>query len=169
MRTLLWQRLDRPGCEYFSLEQSDGNWWLTGTVLDSSEGVPRLLQYKVVCDAAWCTRSVYISEQIAGERHELKLSGGDLLGHTDVDLGFTPSTNTLPIRRLALPVNGSAEITCAWVRYPGLSVESLPQRYLRLGETRYLYESGTFRAELQVDELGLVRNYEGGWRSIAAT
>jgi hypothetical protein len=37
------------------------------------------------------------------------------------------------------------------------------QRYTRLAESRYLYHSDTFRAELDVDDLGLVITYEGVW------
>jgi len=90
-----------------------------------------------------------------------------LLGYVDVDLGFTPSTNTLPIQRLCLPIQGKAEITCAWIRYPSLAFEPLVQRYTRLSTSGYLYESGAFRAELEVDESGLVQAYQGGWKVVA--
>ena len=53
--------------------------------------------------------------------------------------------------------------------FPELTIEPLPQRYLRLGERRYRYESagGAFVAEIEVDDLGLVVSYEGGWERIA--
>jgi hypothetical protein len=86
-----------------------------------------------------------------------------------VDLGFSPSTNTLPIRRLGLAVDDSAEVRAAWVRFPQLTVEPLPQRYTRLGPDRYLYESlaSDFRAELEVDDLGLIVRYPGVWERAA--
>lgn len=34
----------------------------------------------------------------------------DLKGAVDIDLAFSPFTNTLPVRRLSLPVGGRAEI-----------------------------------------------------------
>ena len=83
----------------------------------------------------------------------------------DVDLGWTPSTNTLPIRRLNLAVGESRAVTAAWVRFPELTVERLPQEYRRLDERRYRYSSagGRFVAELEVDEHGLVTTYGQIW------
>jgi hypothetical protein len=44
-------------------------------------------------------------------------------GTLDIDLGFSPSTNLLPIRRLQLAVGGEAEIRAAWLPYPSLEFE----------------------------------------------
>jgi hypothetical protein len=57
------------------------------------------------------------------------------------------------------------------VRFPELTIEPLPQRYIRLADWRYRYESagGAFVAEIEVDDLGLVTHYEGGWRRIATS
>lgn len=87
-------------------------------------------------------------------------------GALDVDLGVTPSTNTSAIRRLELTMGASAELTATWVRFPELSIEPLPQRYTRLGECTYRYESlrggeVVFQALLEVDGTGLVERYEG--------
>ena len=42
----------------------------------------------------------------------------ELRGCTDVDLGCSPSTNTLPIRRLRLGIGASQTIQAAWIRFP---------------------------------------------------
>jgi hypothetical protein len=78
-------------------------------------------------------------------------------------------TNTLPIRRPQDAAGGSVELTAVWVRFPELTIETLPQRYTRLADRHYRYESagGAFVAELTVDDLGLVIDYEGGWLRIA--
>ena len=86
-----------------------------------------------------------------------------LKGSTDVDLGCSPSTNTLPIRRLRLAIGASQTIQVAWVRFPGLTVVKAPQTYTRLDESTYRYSSGTFEADLTVDEDGLVATY-AEWR-----
>jgi hypothetical protein len=92
-------------------------------------------------------------------------------GLIDIDLGFSPVTNTLPIRRLEPAIGEAVAVTAAWVRFPELTIEPLPQRYIRLAERRYRYESagGAFVAEIEVDDLGLVTTYEGGWRRLAAS
>jgi uncharacterized protein len=89
----------------------------------------------------------------------------DLKGCDDVDLGFTPATNLLPIRRLNLSIGAKAAVRAAWVRFPQLSVEVLDQSYTRLADDRYLYESagGSFRRELLVDDVGFVLDYPDLW------
>src|SRR5215212_3322314 len=86
-----------------------------------------------------------------------------LKGCTDIDLGCSPSTNTLPIRRLRLGVGSSETIRAAWIRFPELTVEKAEQTYTRLDEFTYRYASGTFSAELTVDDDGLVAGY-ADWR-----
>jgi len=88
-------------------------------------------------------------------------------GCLDVDLGFSPSTNLLPIRRLNLAIGEHAAVRAAWVRFPGFSLEVLDQTYTRLAESTYLYESagGQFRRELTVNSDGWVVDYPGLWRA----
>jgi hypothetical protein len=94
----------------------------------------------------------------------------DLHGCIDVDLGITPTTNTLPIRRLNLQVGAAAEVTAAWIGFPKLSVQALAQRYTRLEASRYRYESlaSDFSVVIEVDELGMVTRYPGFWERVAA-
>ena len=48
-------------------------------------------------------------------------------GCIDLDLSFSPATNLLAIRRLALPVNEIAEVRSAWLTFPDLDLEPLDQ------------------------------------------
>ena len=68
-----------------------------------------------------------------------------LKGCTDIDLGCSPSTNTLPIRRLRLAVGASSTIQAAWVLFPQLEVVKAAQTYTRLDEYTYRYASGDVR------------------------
>lgn len=188
LRTVLWKQIDEPWMERCTLIESVGrspaHWTLEGTVIGTSKTVPFEVTYQVYCEQGWATRGVLVGSRIGTEARNTQLWLGDdggwslepgevelpeLAGALDVDLGFTPATNTLPIRRLALQVGESREIRTAWVRFPELTVEPLPQRYTRLAERRYLYESLTseFKAELEVDELGLVVDYQGIWQRVA--
>jgi len=92
----------------------------------------------------------------------------EIQGCGDVDLALTPATNTLAISRLSLQVGGSESIIAAWIKFPELTAQPLSQRYTRLAQNSYRYESNTgFTAEIAVDDLGLVTNYPGGWERIA--
>jgi hypothetical protein len=175
MRSLVWRRLDLPGAEYFELRQADG-WSLEGTCVLADEGGPSQASYTISLRDDWSTERVeaFVRDGNGERSIQLEADGerrwfeGDkevpgLRGCVDVDLGVTPSTNTLPIRRLNLAVGETRAIDAAWVRFPNLSVEHFPQRYTRLATDRYRYESldSGFTAELDVDELGLVVRYEG--------
>lgn len=86
----------------------------------------------------------------------------------DVDFRLTPSTNTLPIRRLAPAVGESVETRAAWIAWPELDVVFSEQVYERLEENRYRFTSGDFTADLLVDDSGLVLRYgEEYWRALA--
>ena len=66
-------------------------------------------------------------------------------------------------------IGRAAEIRCAWVKFPALSVEPSLQRYERLGERDYRYTNvaSGFSALVTVDELALPVSYEGVWTRIA--
>jgi uncharacterized protein len=196
IRTLLWQGIALPGSEWCALEREPDGWRLRGIVLTEVATVPVVVHYAVGLATDWSTRVVEIAMRSGAESEprRLKLTVAPdqrwhierepvpdpampvddlaaLDGLVDVDLGFSPVTNTLPIRRLEPAIGEAVAVTAAWVRFPELTVEPLPQRYVRLAERRYRYESagGAFVAEIEVDDLGLVTTYEGGWRRIAAS
>lgn len=184
LRALVWRRLEPPGSEYFELREATDGWELTGSVVLVEEDLPCAVDYTVRCDRAWTTREARILLRRGGVEQALSLRAdeerrwwrGDeevprFHGCADIDLSFTPSTNTLPIRRLALEVGEGRDVVAAWVRMPDLSLVTLPQRYTRLTPSRYRYEShgGGFVTEVETDELGLVMTYPPGWERVAST
>ncbi|MEV6347951.1 putative glycolipid-binding domain-containing protein [Actinoplanes sp. NPDC051851] len=86
-----------------------------------------------------------------------------LYGAFDVDLGHSPLTNTLPIRRLGLlGSEGVAHrLSVAWVLVPSLEVVQADQIYTAIGENRVRYASETFSADLTLDDDGFVLDYPG--------
>ncbi len=180
-RTLIWRGLDDPSMEHFSLQQMTDGWQLAGTVVALSDGQPLRVGYVITCSAAWHTRHVELT--IVHDNGEATLSlhpdddGGWLAngqpvdavaGCVDVDLGITPATNTLPIRRLNLAVGEGADVSATWVRFPSLTVQALSQRYTRIAAHCYRYESDTgFSCVLDVDDDGLVTHYPDGWEVIS--
>jgi hypothetical protein len=80
----------------------------------------------------------------------------------DVDLYASPLTNTLPLRRLGLTTPGRTEtIVAAWVLLPSLAVIVNAQTYTVLAPGRVRYASGSFTADLDIDENGYVVHYPG--------
>jgi uncharacterized protein len=80
----------------------------------------------------------------------------------DIDLYASPLTNTLPLRRLNLTTPGTTEtIVAAWVLLPSLAVIANAQTYTVLAPGRVRYASGSFTADLDVDENGYVVHYPG--------
>lgn len=180
--TALWRRLDAVSLDAFRLQAFPHGYILDGRVLTVFGGLPAEVHYAVVCGPDWVTRHAHVVLAQGATSRELQLRRHDdgrwsrdgvdvpeLAGAPDVDLSITPATNTLPIRRLALAVGGSAAIDAAWVRFPDFAVERLPQRYLRTAERSYRYESGggAFSADLDVDDAGVVVRYGRIWERVA--
>lgn len=173
---VLWRRLDLAGHEASRLRREGDGWRLEGGAALEHEGEPCSLVYRVHCDADWRTRSCRVTGWL-GERSvdvDIAVDGdqrwtlngeacSEVDGCIDVDLNFSPSTNLLPIRRLALAVGASAPVRAAWLRFPSFRLESLEQVYRRTDETAYRYEStgGAFTADLEVDAAGFVTRYPG--------
>lgn len=181
--TILWRRVDLPGHEIATLDALDEGWKLSGTAIFLSEQGPSKLDYVVICDSSWQTNSAQISGVIGGNAVNLIVSAnaerawhlnevecGAVEGCIDIDLGFSPSTNLLPIRRLALDVGEEATVTAAWLPFPSLRFELLPQLYRRDGDRTYRYESrgGLFVRTLEVNGVGFVTSYPDLWQAESA-
>ena len=182
-RIVVWKNLLLNGADHCALLHTTEGWLLKGTVVGVLEDHrPLLATYEVHCDEKWRTHRVQVERTIGTDVKTLSLivesrgvwrSSGrelrELHGCEDVDLALSPATNTLPIRRLNLPVGGSESVIAAWVRLPDLEVAPLRQHYTRVTQSSYRYESDTgFTTEIVVDDLGLVATYPGGWERIAA-
>jgi hypothetical protein len=144
----------------------------------SQDQHPCRLDYQIVCDYLWHTRSGRVSGWVGNIPVEIKIvvdrdlrwllnekDCPEIAGCVDLDLNFSPSTNLLPIRRLNLSVGDAAEVRAAWLRFPSFKLESFVQLYRRIDETTYRYEShaGDFVTELSVNEAGFVIKYPNFW------
>jgi len=175
----MWRWLQGTGIEGFELQRAGREWILRGTVLTLDNHVPAEARYELVCDDRFRTRRAQVSVRTPAGERTLQIAAQDgrwfenghenlaVKGAIDIDLGWSPSTNTLPIRRMNLAVGkSSGEFIAAWVRFPELVLEPLAQEYVRLTDRRYRYSSrgGAFTAELLVDGEGLVVDYQGFWQ-----
>lgn len=182
IRRVIWRRnLDERSFEECVVTAAPDRFGIFGHVVAAQDGAPLVVEYDIDCDQAWSARSVTIEQRLGDATRRLKLErtgaswlvdgarDAQLDGCAEPDLGLTPSTNALAIRRLGLAVGQAAEIECAWVKFPALSVEPSRQRYERLGEREYRYTNAAsgFTALVAVDELALPVTYEGIWTRIA--
>jgi uncharacterized protein len=179
-RRVAWRRTDEvPADEHCTLAVRDGGLSLVGTVLASEAGIPVRDEYRVFADGAAMTTAVHVRDLRGFEQREVRIERSTkgvwtvdgapakaLKGCTDIDLGCSPSTNTLPIRRLRLAVGATATIQAALVTFPALEVVKTAQTYTRLDESTYRFVLGDFEADLTVDEDGLVAAY-GPWTRTA--
>jgi uncharacterized protein len=85
----------------------------------------------------------------------------------DLDLGFTPATNLIQLRRVSLAEGQASDIPVAWLDVPAGALTLLEQRYERRSETTYWYEAPRFEyaAPLDVMPIGFVRRYPDLWEA----
>src|SRR5262245_40232402 len=129
-RTVLWHGIWLPGRDWCQLSPEGEGWRLSGTVLTAVASEPVMVHYDVTVDADWATRQVQVALWTGSRERTLELTidqkhrwhaerdtnadasdAGVFDGLVDVDLGFSPVTNTLPIRRLAPAVGESVDVT----------------------------------------------------------
>lgn len=181
MSQTIW-KVDHPqltGTELFELDERDSAAVLKGWVVAAVDGSACAVSYEVVADPGWVTRSVVVtlfsdSDRALAIDHDGE--GGwfvdgvhrpDLSACRDVDLGVSPSTNTLPIRRLRIGVGDVAHLDAAWVRFPQMTVEVLSQTYVRISDSSYRYRSADFQRDLDVDGDGVVVRYgDDLWQAV---
>ena len=176
---VLWRRLDIPGHEFARLFFDSFCWHLNGTAIFVQDEKPCRVDYRLKCNSEWETLSGRVSGWAGEKEIEIEISveqnrrwriNGQECAQAadciDLDLNFSPLTNTLPIRRLNLNVGEKAEVRAAWLKFPSFQIESLEQSYHRIDATTYRYESagGRFVANLIVNETGFVTSYPNFWQ-----
>ena len=175
-RLLMWRRvMDDASIEHAAVESMPDGIALSGTVLAAEGGSPLRVDYRLLVDSNWRSRSLDVVQEFDGERRSLTLTAGaggrwllngrespDLSNCVDIDLSLSPITNALPLNRLDIARVGVGEIVAAWVRFPQLTAEPAHQRYVRLAPSVYRYASlaSGFTATIRVDDLGFPIEYK---------
>jgi uncharacterized protein len=182
LASVLWRRIDPSGHDAVSLRRSADGWELAGVALFTDERGPCRLEYSVACDDRWRTRRCTVTGSVGRTPVQLAIAAvegrwtlegrhqPEVEGCVDLDLAFTPATNTLPIRRLGLEVGQSADVRAAWLPWPPAGLQPLEQQYRRIRPEVYRYESdgGRFVRDLVVHSSGLVTSYPRLWEAEAA-
>lgn len=185
MAVVQWRDWQGHGLEHCLCRESAEGLVLEGVVAGHRHG-PYGSYYQVRTDAGFRTREVQVA-YVGGPKLHVGSDGSgnwrDVIGNRalpslngciDVDIGFSPATNTLPIRRLNLQAQESRDITAAFIPLRDqIDGDFLPQRaeqrYTCLTPgRRYRYDGllRAFTAELDVDDAGLVLDYPDMFRRV---
>lgn len=176
--TLLWRRLDYPGHDSCCLWKTRAGWQLSGTAIFLFDRKPCLLSYEVNTDSNWktCTASIsgYVAKSIIAlaivctpnnywSINDIELqAAADCI---DLDLGFTPATNLIAIRRLSLAIGARSQANAAWLDFPDFTLKQLEQQYHRISPACYEYAALNvgYAAVLEVDDYGAIARYPQLW------
>jgi uncharacterized protein len=175
---ILWRRVDHPGLELCDFQQSKTSISLNGLVLLTYSDRIYHIEYEIMCSPDWRTKSASIKGKAGTKSFDIRIEA-DLEKHwyyndkrnvtvdgcTDIDLGFSPSTNILPIRRLHLLKRTTIKVTAAWIEFPSFKLKPLPQTYSKKSDRIVHYESasGKFQRDLEINSKGMVTKYPGLW------
>jgi uncharacterized protein len=187
-RTVCWSPLwneARPGTglEHLLLDELAAD---SIVLACDPERGPFRLSYRLTWDEAWRLRDAELAVTVQGDNRSMQLRTDgqgrwlDGQGHHlealdgcgDIDIWPTPFTNSFPIRRTPFGIGERREFRMAWVDAIEMTVTPKPQAYTRLAERLYLFESldgSGFKAELPVDEHGIVLDYPGLFRRVQAS
>jgi hypothetical protein len=181
--TFFWRRLYSPGSDVCRVHQrADGGWDLRGMAVFHDEGHACDLGYAVSVDARWVTLATHVFGHCGERAVDLRFQPGadgrwwvgqgsepdtdtgvSVHACPDMDLNFSPATNMIAIRRMALQVGQEAQAPAAWLSFPDLRLQELPQVYRRLDALRYQYDAPTvgYSGVLEVCGDGAIVAYPG--------
>lgn len=173
---LLWTGREYHSLENCLLRDRAGGYEITSSVVGSYQGVFYNVMYVVYTDAHWQTTFFQV-RTVLGDKQKIITYRNDGRGNweqygvpvpqfsgcIDIDISLTPFTNTLPIRRLQLPVGGGQLIKVLYLDVLAGEVKPVQQQYRRLSANTWRYQDvpNDFDAVIEVDDDGLVMDYPG--------
>lgn len=173
-REMAWKRLDEHGEERCAFLCAADACAVEGIGAIAINGSGLIYEYRIEYDGSWNPRKleavsrlgtdeyrVVIEQREAGAWFRDGARAEQFDGCSDVDLGFSASTNTATIKRLALEKGQEARSLAVLVNEPELTLELVEQSYRRVGNSTYEYANGSFRALIEVDDEKVVLDYAG--------
>lgn len=181
-RDILWHCSLLASSEHASLIEVENDRRLGGLAVLPLGGEPYLGDCDALCDGDWKPRSSSIEVILPMQVRTIELrsdhvgdwevngeSASHLNGCSDIDLGQTPATNTVPLRRLDLEVGDTTSIVAAWVDPPNFIWLAVKGTTPGWRPDRWRYRSDDYDFELVTDAAsGLVLVYvDDFWRAAA--
>lgn len=180
INSAIWRRLDTGGHDAAFLQHSDEGWLLRGTAVYRRDERPLSVTYAVAVDPEWRSLRANLGgfhgtktfahtisrNQLGWNLDGVVVRGLDHL--LDIDLGFTPATNCLQLRRAALRPGESVDFPVVWFDIGAPTLTELSQRYECVTETIYNYEAPIFGYKGRITLLspfGFVKQYPDLWEA----
>jgi len=173
-RLYIWRGLEEWLAEAALIAADADSLTARGTQL-GAEPEPYRVDYELATSGGFVTERLSLTARTAGAESRLELLRGsdggwrangeplpELQGAADCDLANCPVTNAMPILREGLRDRGEPEdFVMAWVSLPDLGVRRSEQRYepIDAHTVRFVSLDSDFRAELELDDQGLVVRY----------
>jgi uncharacterized protein len=185
VRDVIWIPYSGPGLEHLCLMSREDGVEADSLVIGVKNSLPFRIRYQIYCDKNWQVRGVNIDVLNSRKKGIQLITDGEgnwktrkgesipsLQGCRDVDISVTPFTNTLPIRRLDLAPQRSADARVVYIAVPEILCNPVVQRYTYLGPTPegrlYRYENleKDFSTDILVDFDGLIIDYPETFKRI---
>jgi len=181
----MWRSLDGTKFEHVKILENNEGITADGLMIHLNDNETLRMRYRIYCDTSWRIHKAELIKLDETDERLLLLSDGngtwrnerdtpidELNGCRDIDIHFSPFTNTLAIRRLNLQPGESANIEAVFISGQTMQLAAASQRYTHLGNNssgaHYKYEglSSGFKKTLPVDHTGLVMEYPGYFKRI---
>ncbi len=181
MKTLIWKGIYYQSLEYFNLLSDDKNYTIESKIIGCLEDKIYNVKYKIHTDKNWIIQDFLIESEVntikrtsSGKRNQGQWEINGVVNpefdHLNfIDISLTPFTNTLPINNLKLSERNSQKIDVLYIDVLKHEIRPVQQQYTRTAVNKYLYENieTDFKAEISVDESGLVTSYPELFEKIA--
>lgn len=171
-----WKRLDLPGRDAACIRGTDDGFELLGQAVFLDPRGPAALRYVLELGPDWSTRQGHVTGFIGAspvdtlvvrgpEGWTLNGRGFGMGDIVDLDLGFTPATNMVQLRRGGLAQGDTAQFDVAWLEAGDEALVRLPQFYRRMSVSEYAYDSPTadYGGTIVLASSGFAAVYPGLW------
>lgn len=176
-KQIWWSSLEETGLEHLKISQDAALMIAESVVLKLADGKPFELSYWIETDSSWRVREVDLTLMANGTTQNFQFfadGAGNWRDHADdelpefsgcldIDISATPFTNTLPVKRGALRIGETLDISVVYFLIPEMSVQRSEQRYTKLETDLYRFEENGlfagFTADLRFDRDGFVIDY----------
>lgn len=181
MKTLIWKGIYYQSLEYFNLLSNDKNYTVESKIIGCHEDKIYNVEYKIHTDKNWIVQNFLIESEVntikrtsSGKRNQGQWEINNVINpefnnFKFIDISLTPFTNTLPVNNLKLSENSSQKIDVLYIDVLNHHIRPVQQQYTRTSVNKYLYENleNDFKAEISIDETGLVTVYPKLFEKIA--